>query len=361
MSGFDAASNLALKALRRLQSVHKPFVRRRRRGERAREHAAFRQEVAEIERELAEIAADPRSIVIGPWLGEVGYEVLYWIPFLRWFVDAHGISRDRLIAVTRGGLEAMYGELASRYVDIFDVMTPQEFAEANARRRTDREGGGQKQTSMSELEVRLLGRVMQHLSLPGARVCSPALLFKMFRNVWHGNLPVDVFTTHTRYVTQRLDAPAIPGMPDDFIAVKLYAGPALTTGDSSRAAARAIVEQAARVAPVVLLETELGIDEHRDFDLRGLANVTSAAALMQPRTNLGVQLSLIARSRFFLGTCGGLAWVAPFLGVPTVAVYDNDAMLAPHLLLARRAGHDAGAAEFAPLDLRALDRVRLIE
>jgi hypothetical protein len=115
------------------------------------------------------------------------------------------------------------------------------------------------------------------------------------------------------------------------------------------------------VAPVVLLETELGIDEHRDFDLRGIPNVASAGALMTPRTNLGVQLALIARSRFFLGTCGGLAWVAPFLGVPTVAVYDTDAMLAPHLLLARRAGHDAGAAEFAPLDLRALDRVRLIE
>ena len=79
-----------------------------------------------------------------------------------------------------------------------------------------------------------------------------------------------------------------------------------------------------------------------------------------PRTNLGVQLSLIARSRFFLGTCGGLAWVAPFLGVPTVAVYDDDAMLAPHLLLARRAGHDAGAAEFAPLDLRAAARLQLL-
>ena len=62
----------------------------------------------------------------------------------------------------------------------------------------------------------------------------------------------------------------------------------------------------------------------------------------------------------FLGTCGGLAWVAPFLGIPTVAVYDTDAMLAPHLLLARRAGHDAGAAEFAPFDLRAADRVRLL-
>jgi hypothetical protein len=81
---------------------------------------------------------------------------------------------------------------------------------------------------------------------------------------------------------------------------------------------------------------------------------------MTPRTNLGVQLALLARARFFLGACDGLAWLAPFLGVPTVAVYDTDAMLAPHLLLARRAGHDAGAAEFAPLDLRALDRVSLL-
>ena len=360
MSGFDAASNLALKALRRLQSAHKPIVRRLRRGERAREHAAFRREVAEIAREIAGMAAGTGPIVVGPWLAEVGYEVLYWIPFLRWLVDAHGIPRERLIAVSRGGLETMYDELAGRYVDIFDLMTPQELAAANARRQTEHEGGGRKQTGTSGLEADLVARVKGHLSVPDARVCQPAFLFRMFRNVWHGNLPVDVFTTHTRYATKTLETTRMPGVPDDFIAVKLYAGPALTTSDSTRAAARALVEQAARIAPVVLLETGLNLDEHRDFDLGGIANVTSAGALMQPRTNLGVQLSLIARSRFFLGTCGGLAWVAPFLGVPTVAVYDTDAMLAPHLLLARRAGHDAGAAEFAPLDLRALNRVRII-
>jgi hypothetical protein len=360
MSGFDAASNLALKALRRLQSAHKPIVRRLRRGERAREHAEFRHQVVEIERDIAEIAAGTDPIIVGPWLAEVGYEVFYWIPFLRWLVDAHGIPRERLIAVSRGGMEALYADVAGRYVDIFDLMTPEDFAARNARRQTEGEGGGRKQTESSQLEVSLIGYAIRHCSVRQAGVFSPALLFRMFRNVWHGNLPVDVFTTHTRYVTRPLDVSPVPGMPDDYIAVKLYAGPALTTSDSTRAAARALVEQAARMAPVVLLETELNIDEHRDFDLRGIANVTSAGALMQPRTNLGVQLSLIARSRFFLGTCGGLAWVAPFLGIPTVAVYDTDAMLAPHLLLARRAGHDAGAAEFAPLDLRALNRVRLI-
>ena len=361
MSGFDAASNLALKALRRLQSVHKPVVRRMRRAERAREHAAFRREVVEVEQEIASMAAAGGPIIVGPWLAEVGYEVLYWMPFLRWLVDAHGISRDRVIAVSRGGLDAMYDEVAGRYVDIFDLMTPPELGAANAHRQAQSEGGGRKQTGTSTLEADLVARVKGHLSLPDATVCQPAFLFRMFRNVWHGNLPVDVFTTHTRYLTKALDHEPVRGMPDDFIAVKLYGGPALTTAEPTRTAARALVEQAARVAPVVLLETELGIDEHRDFDLHGLPNVTSAAALMQPRTNLGVQLSLIARSRFFLGTCGGLAWVAPFLGIPTVAVYDTDAMLAPHLLLARRAGHDAGAAEFAPLDLRAVDRVRLFK
>ena len=360
MSGFDAASNLAMKALRRLQSAHKPIVRQLRRNERAREHAGFRHDVTEVEREIAAMAASGRPIIVGPWLAEVGYEVLYWIPFLRWLVDAHGIPRDRVIAVSRGGLEDLYDELAGRYVDIFDLMTPSELGTANAQRQAQDEGGGRKQTGTSALETDLVARVKGHLSVPDAVVCSPAWLFRLFRNVWHGNLPVDVFATHTRYVTKTWNASRPKGIPDDFIAVKLYAGPALTTSDTTRAAARALVEQAARVAPVVLLETELGIDEHRDFDLHGLANVTSAGPLMQPRTNLGVQLSLIARSRFFLGTCGGLAWVAPFFGVPTVAVYDTDAMLAPHLLLARRARHDAGAAEFAPLDLRAVDRVRLL-
>jgi hypothetical protein len=360
MSGFDAASNLAQKALRRLQSAHKPIVRRFRRGERAREHAAFRREVADIERTLATIAAGSRPIIVGPWLAEVGYEVLYWIPFLRWFVDAHGIPRDRVIAVSRGGLETLYGDVAGRYVDIFDLMTPAQLAASNARRQEDSEGGGRKQTGSSELEGALLAGVMRHLSLPEVGVCSPANLFQMFRNVWHGNLPVDVLTTHTRYITKPLDAPALPGIPDDFIAVKLYAGPALSTADATRAAARALVEQAARVAPVVLLETELGLDEHRDFDLRGLTNVTSAGALMQPRTNLGVQLSLIARSRFFLGTCGGLAWVAPFLGVPTVAVCDSDDAIALHLLVARQAGRAAGAAGFSLLDLRAAARAGVI-
>src|SRR5690348_16329422 len=87
MSSFDAVLNFGLKATRRLQAAHKPLVRLIRRNARAQEHRAFRETAEEIDRQIADLASGTKPIVVGPWLAEVGYEVLYWIPFLRWFQD----------------------------------------------------------------------------------------------------------------------------------------------------------------------------------------------------------------------------------------------------------------------------------
>ena len=361
MSARDAARNLGAKVSRRLQSAHKPIVRLMRRYARAEEQRTFRREAYDVDREIARVASAGGPVIAGPWLAEVGYEVLYWIPFLRWFCDAHAVSRDRLIVVSRGGMEAAYSDIASRYVDLFDLITPDELATRNAERRADHEGGGQKQSRASTLDDELIAAACKRLGVANPAVCHPSLLFGLFRHVWHGNLPMDFFWRRARYAL--MPSPAsepIAGLPNDFIAVKFYNGPALSISDDTRESVRRLVAQASSIAPVVCLDTNFGIDEHRDFDLRGLPDVTSAGALMTARTNLGVQISIISRSRFFLGTCGGLAWLAPFLRVPTVAVYDNDRVLASHLLIARQASALVGAAEFSPLDLRALHRINAV-
>ena len=107
MSGSQLARNLGLKAMRRLQGLHKPVVRLMRRREREREHEAFRADAAAALAALASLARGREPIIAGPWLAEVGYEVLYWIPFLRWFCDAHGVPRERLIVLSRGGMDAL--------------------------------------------------------------------------------------------------------------------------------------------------------------------------------------------------------------------------------------------------------------
>jgi hypothetical protein len=358
LSAFDAVWNLGLKASRRLQSAHKPLVRYARRNARDKEHQAFRDEAQAIERRIADVAAAPGPIVVGPWLAEVGYEVLYWIPFLRWFQDAHGVPRERLIVVSRGGLDELYRPVAAGYVDLFDLSSPEELAARNAERRSTHEGGGQKQTGAGAFDLALAERARGKIGASGGPLLHPSLLFGLFRNVWYGNLPMDVLWRHVRHtLSTGLPQPAVPDLPADFIAAKLYAGPALSTSAASVKSVRALVAQAARVAPVVLLDYDAALDEHRDFDLSGIAGVVHAGVHLSHRDNLGQQAALIARSRFFLGTCGGLAWLAPFLGTPTVAVYDDDRLIAPHLLVARHAGALARAAEFAPLDLRALARV----
>ena len=358
MSARDALRNLGAKAARRLQSAHKPLVRYARRSGREQEHQAFRDEAQGIERQIAAAAAGRGPIVVGPWLAEVGYEVLYWIPFLRWFQDAHGVPPERLIVVSRGGLDDLYRPIAGGYVDLFDLTTPQELTARNAERRAAHEGGGQKQTGATAFDHELIARAREKAGAPAGPLLHPSLLFGLFRNVWYGNLPMDVLWRHVRpALTAGLSHPRIAGLPDDFIAARLYAGPALSTSARSVDAVRTLVGRAARVAPVVVLDYAAALDEHHDFDLRGIDGVISVGSQMTTSDNLGTQAALIARSRFFLVTFGGLAWLAPFLGVPTVAVYDDDRLIAPHLLVARHAGALAKAAEFAPLDLRALLRL----
>jgi hypothetical protein len=359
----DGVRNVGAKALRRLRGAHKPLVRFMRRTERAREQAAFALEAARVRREIAAVAAGTGPIIAGPWLAEVGYEALYWVPFLRWFQRAHHVPPERLTVVSRGGVEWWYRGIAARYVDIFDHLTPAALAAENEQRQSQEEGGGRKQSAPGALDERVLSMMRGTGSLgPAAttKILHPSLLFRFFRSAWQGQLPLDFCWSHTDYaLLDRPPRPVIAGLPDDYIVAKFYAGTALPDTVASREALRAIVQRAALTAPVVVLETGVGVDDHHDYVFAGLPNVISARPWMTARDNLGVQTALIAWSRLFVGTCGGLAWLAPFLGVPAVGVYAEDKQLSFHLLIARQAGRRVGAAELSLLDLRALGRLGL--
>ena len=45
-----------------------------------------------MRREIEPLTKTTAPIVIGPWVGEVGYELLYWIPFLNWALKEFGLE-----------------------------------------------------------------------------------------------------------------------------------------------------------------------------------------------------------------------------------------------------------------------------
>ena len=135
-------------------------------------------------RTLRAVASGSAPILVGPWLSEVGYETLYWVPFVRWFARQYHIDPARLVALSRGGVAAWYGGIVSGYVEQFDLFTPDEFAARNEARQRD---GDQKQLAMGAFDEELLARARERLGIDSVHVCHPSAMFGLLRQFWLGN------------------------------------------------------------------------------------------------------------------------------------------------------------------------------
>ena len=321
----------------------------------ARRHARERREehhwarVAwQIEREIDDIVQRNRTLVVGPWLSEVGYEVLYWIPFLRWVMAAYRLEARRVVAVSRGGVGSWYEGVAARYVEVWDEVDPLEFARRTAERQAT------KQVEVSTFDQQLVAAVERRLG-ESVDVLHPSLMYRLFSLFWSGHRSQSFLDSRTRF------APIAPPriidanqLPPDYVAVKFYAARSLPDTPEIRHTLRWFVENLAERTNVVLLDTGLVLDEHADYAFDVSRRVVSARPWMRPTENLGVQTQIIAGAKAFIGTCGSVAWLAPMLGVDTSAVFVDAKWLHAHLGVALRACHRAGLGRFAPVDLHAL-------
>ena len=309
-----------------------------------------------VERDLSRVVAGSDPIVVGPWLSEVGYEVLYWVPFVRWVQSQYDIPADRLVVVTRGGAASWYSDITSNAVELFDLMSPDEYAAGNARRSVD-DRGTLKQFGVSPMDERIVADVERRIGASRTRVLHPSFLYQLFHQFWLGHRPPSFLEKRTRY--RRIAAPdvAVPPLPAEFVAVKLYTAASLPPTDSVRRALQSLVVGLAERTPVVMLDTGLAVDDHEDYSFAA-SRIHSVRAVLQPRDNLAVQTAIISRASSFVGTCGALAWLAPMLGVDTTAVFADPRFLHGHLDVARRVYSTLGA-RFSPLDVSAVDQLGL--
>jgi hypothetical protein len=347
----EQASQAPGLARARLERGRALLDRTRRRVARLEDHVflPMRTEQA-VTRALAKTAAGGRPIIVGPWTSEVGYEALYWVPFVQWAADRYRVAPDRVVVLSRGGTHGWYRRVAGQYVEIFELVDPDEFA-AQAAFRRDR--GDQKQMLQSDLDRELLRLASRRLGIRDAAVWHPGLMYQVFRAFWYGDRSLDFFLRHSDFRYPQIDPSADLDLPAEYAAVKFYTGPALPDTVDNRAALHRLVSELASERPVVVLDTAWSTDEHRDYSFDSIPGVRTLKPSLDPRTNLGRQTQVIAGARRFVGTCGGLAWLAPFLGVDTVAVYENDRYLTAHLYAARYAYRRYGAARFSTLNLQA--------
>jgi hypothetical protein len=298
----------------------------------AREHALKR---------MVQLARREGPVLVGPWTGEVGFELLYWAPFVRWAVAKFGIDPKRITILSRGGTESWYGIAGARYQDVFELVTQEEF-----RAHTEE---AKKQRRLRLFDRNLIRRVARTL---GERtgVLHPAMMYALYMPYWKQQTSrrwVEQFASY-----QRIVPPAIPGLqlPTDYVAVRFYFSECFPDTEENRSLVASLVRSLTTETHVVLLGADLRIDDHRDFMMGQADRVHAVAHLMRPQNNLALQTAVIAGARALIGTYGGFSYLAPLCGVNAIAVYSQRTYFVYHLDFAQQVFDEIGGGSLTVVD-----------
>ena len=302
-----------------------------------------------------------RPIVIGPWLSETGFELLYWIPFIAWAKTYGNFDPSQLVIVSRGGAASWYRHITDNYEDVLSFYTPDEFRQRNEARIVEQKGR-LKHVEISSFDREIVAKVTERRGLKGVKILHPSVMYGLFDAFWFQRAPITLVEAFTSFTpVPPVDLGALRDhLPSRYVAAKFYGNTALPDTPDNHAFMTTYLEELTQHTDVVLLNTGHRFDDHEDMSPRSRTRLHVVDHLMTPETNLDVQTRIISGAEAFVGTYGGFSYLAPLCGVDTLAFYSNAAGFRfDHLELAKRVFSGLRKGAFVELDVRSVDLLRL--
>lgn len=266
---------------------------------------------------LRRLGERPGPLVAGPWTGGRDLELLYWVPLLRWLSESAGVDPARVVAISSGGVDDWYRDVAGTYIDLFDHYPP-----AEVRRWTHGRLDAAAEASLIQLAVsatrvsaadRLLPSTLDGLLAP--RSAAAVRAHTVHRLVPDDGLPPYAATP---YVVVHV---AFNDWFRDTVQNRSFVDTLL---DHLGAQSRLVLLGSSGGVPVVRVVADARIESTERLD---------------PRHALGVQTRIIHHAEAMFATHGGLSFVGPYVATPTVAFYAAAGFDVAHLDELERAAH----------------------
>ncbi len=313
------------------------------------------QEMQAVPKILQRMAASPKHIVVGPWLSEVGFELLYWIPFLNWVKTYRPFDPERMVVISRGGAGIWYKNITPNYVDLFDFFTPEQFRAKNEDRLRENK---QKHLALTDFDREIVKLAYQHIGSKQVEMLHPMYMYRLFYPYWKSQMSISLVDTFASFERlPALDTSDLAGeLPRDYTAVRFYFNESFPDTEENKLFVTRLLQTLTDAGDVVLLNPDLHIDDHWEMTIGKNPRIHSIDHLMTPRNNLEVQTKVISRARAFVGTYGGLSYLAPMYGVTSLAFFSHREKFSPqHLELARRVFGNFKRGSYVVLDTSDID------
>ena len=268
---------------------------------------------------LDRLARSSKPIVIGPWRSEVGFEVLYWLPWLAWLRERYKIEPERLFVIARGGSGVWYDAL--HVVDLYDYVLVGQVRKAML---ADAQAHGSiKQQRVTTWERKLVALMAHDLGVRRYHWLHPSWCYRALTPWWEGRMGHQTVLSRLRFGVLSVPHPPLTlALPEKFVAVRFYARHTWPMTEDLRAWTATLVDRLASRIPVVLLDTTSEADEHQDFPLSG-PNIVSLAPHVTLANNLAVQSAVLAKAQGFIGPYGGTLQLAVRLHKPAVGFFST--------------------------------------
>ena len=318
-------------------------------------------EAEEVRELVTQLGRSRKPILVGPWLSETGFELLYWIPFVAWAKAYANLDPDKLIVVSRGGAAPWYSHLTSNYEELLTHYTPDQFRQRNEA-RVAAQDGRMKHLEVSDFDREIIDKVKVARGLHDVEILHPSAMYGLFEHFWFQRAPVTLIEMFTQFSALPPTPPFAlrDQLPERYVVAKFYANSALPGTAENQAFVASFLADLAQHTDVVLLNTADRYDDHHDFppELRG--RIHRIDHLMRPENNLAIQTQVIRGAEAFVGTYGGFCYLAPLLGVDTLSFYSRPTTFRfDHLEVAKRVFSGLRCGAFVELETRAVKVVKV--
>lgn len=285
-----------------------------------------------LQRAVIRPARSENPVVAGPWLGDTGSELLYWIPFLNWAVAARPQLAERLIIIARPGTAAWYRHLTPQLVDVLDLVNQTELGMLQQRQlgqlgQADKESDAEFQARLQELANKLRDK----LSLGEIETLPPSALVQHLRQLQRDNVVSQILTNSVYQPMARPELSALgTRLPEAYVVAHFSYSPIFPDTEQNRAFIARVITALTRKSDVILLESDTLGAEYADIAIPWSNRLHRLNHLMPHHTDLSVQTVAISQARAFVGTCGSLSYVSPYFGVPSLCFF-SDRLAMPSL------------------------------
>ncbi|MBI4407960.1 MAG: hypothetical protein HY565_05690 [Candidatus Kerfeldbacteria bacterium] len=251
-----------------------------------------------------------RPLIIGPWLGEVGPELQYWIPWLQQLKKSGAFSDRRVIAVSRGGVGSWYQYLTEEYVEVFDLVDAAAYKAVRAERTTE------KQFSWTTGETKLIKQVADKLDIAKYDTLHPSKMWEAVLVYFEEKKGLAWFLEQLHFA--QIIPPTIPNLklPERYVAVRFYQSDLFPATPDNQQFLADLFQRLTKQHDVVALVTNSQLDDHAQFPMPQHDRVRTVVIDRDLATNLTLQTAVLAGADAFVGTYGGLTILPGLVGKP---------------------------------------------